>query len=76
MYFSDDPLHGIDPILGAVPEAARPRLIASYAHDVTEPEWALGWRWDILLRGPLATPFEPPQEAAPQPIQQEEEDLR
>jgi protocatechuate 3,4-dioxygenase beta subunit len=76
MYFSDDPLHGIDPILSAVPEAARPRLIASYAHDVTEPEWALGWRWDIVLRGPLATPFEPPQEGAPQPIQQEEEDLR
>jgi protocatechuate 3,4-dioxygenase beta subunit len=60
MYFPDDPLHALDPILSSVPAAARPRLIASYAHDVTEPEWALGWRWDIVLRGPAATPFEPP----------------
>ena len=34
------------------PTAARPRLVATYDHDVTEPEWALGWRWDIVLRGP------------------------
>jgi hypothetical protein len=27
---------------------------------VTQAEWALGWRWDIVLRGPLATPFEAP----------------
>lgn len=59
MYFPDDPLHGLDPILGAVPAAARPRLIARYAHDVTQPEWALGWRWDIVLGGPHATPCEP-----------------
>jgi protocatechuate 3,4-dioxygenase, beta subunit len=26
---------------------------------VTEPEWALGYRWDIVVRGPDATPFEP-----------------
>jgi protocatechuate 3,4-dioxygenase beta subunit len=42
----------------------RPRLIASYDHEVTEPEWALGWRWDIVLRGPDATPFEAPAAAA------------
>ena len=60
MYFPDDPLHALDPILGAVPAAVRPRLIASYDHEVTEPEWALGWRWDIVLRGPDATPFEAP----------------
>jgi protocatechuate 3,4-dioxygenase beta subunit len=60
MYFPDDPLHAIDPIFNAVPGPARHRLIASYAHDVTQAEWALGWRWDIVLRGPLATPFEAP----------------
>lgn len=61
MYFPDDPLHALDPILSAVPTAeARRRLIASYAHSVTEPEWALGWRWDIVLRGENATPFEAP----------------
>ena len=52
MYFPDDPLLALDPIFNAVPtEAARQRLIAAYDHDVTEPEWALGWRWDIVLRG-------------------------
>ncbi|MFN8556607.1 MAG: protocatechuate 3,4-dioxygenase subunit beta [Dehalococcoidia bacterium] len=59
MYFADDPLLAQDPILSAVPtEEARVRLIAAYAHDVTEPEWALGWRWDIVLAGEQATPFE------------------
>jgi hypothetical protein len=33
-------------------------MIAAYAHDITEPEWALGWRWDIVLDGPDATTFE------------------
>jgi protocatechuate 3,4-dioxygenase beta subunit len=60
MYFPDDPLHALDPIFNAVPAPTRHRLIASYAHDVTEEEWALGWRWDIVLRGLLATPFEAP----------------
>jgi protocatechuate 3,4-dioxygenase beta subunit len=58
MYFPDDPLHARDPILAAVPAAARPRLVAAYDHDVTEPEWALGYRWDIVVRGPEATPLE------------------
>jgi protocatechuate 3,4-dioxygenase beta subunit len=65
MYFPDDPLHALDPILQSVPTAAaRARLVAAYAHDVTEPEWALGYRWDIVLQGALATPFEPPLETA------------
>jgi protocatechuate 3,4-dioxygenase, beta subunit len=58
MYFPDDPLHSLDPILSAVPEAARGRLVATYAHDVTEAHWALGWRWDIVVAGPRATVFE------------------
>lgn len=62
MYFEGDPLLALDPILNSVPtEAARSRLVAAYAHDVTEPEWALGWRWDIVLAGGGATPFEAPQ---------------
>ena len=62
MYFPDDPLLALDPVLQAVPgEAARERLVAAYVHDVTEPEWALGYRWDVVLRGPGATPFEPPR---------------
>jgi protocatechuate 3,4-dioxygenase beta subunit len=58
MYFPDDPLFSQDPILSSVPVAARPRLVAAYDHDVTQPEWALGYRWDIVVRGPAATPFE------------------
>ena len=59
MYFPDDPLHALDPIFGGVPTtAAHNRLIATYDHDITEQEWALGYRWDIVLRGPDATPFE------------------
>jgi protocatechuate 3,4-dioxygenase, beta subunit len=59
MYFPDDPLHELDPIMNAVPtEAVRKRLIAQYDHSVTEEEWALGYRWDIVVRGAYATPFE------------------
>ena len=63
MYFPDDPLHVLDPIFNGVPtEAARARLIAAYDHSVTEEEWALGYRWDIVLRGVSATPFESREE--------------
>ena len=59
MYFPDDPLFFQDPIFNAVPDpAARQRLIARYDHDVTRPEWALGFRFDLVVRGPAATPFE------------------
>lgn len=59
MYFPGDPLLPLDPIYNAIPnEAARQRLISQYAHDVTQPEWALGYRFDIVLAGAHATPFE------------------
>lgn len=60
MYFSGDPLLPLDPIFNAIPtDAARARLIAQYAHDVTQEGYALGFRFDLTLRGPNATPFEP-----------------
>ena len=66
MYFQDDPLFFQDPIFNAVPTAqARSRMVARYDHDVTEPEWALGWRWDIGLGGPDAKPFEPQRGGQP-----------
>lgn len=59
MYFPGDPLLAFDPIFNAVPgEAARRRLIASFELDTTEPGWALGYRFDIVLRGRDATPME------------------
>jgi protocatechuate 3,4-dioxygenase beta subunit len=64
IHFSDDPLLALDPILSAVPEGARSRLVAAYAHDITEPHWALGWRWDIVLAGPRATAFEAREQSA------------
>ncbi|MGH2734673.1 MAG: protocatechuate 3,4-dioxygenase subunit beta [Actinomycetota bacterium] len=58
MYFPNDPLHGLDPIFNSVPtDEARTRLIAGYDHDVTEPVWALGYRFDFVL-GDGGTPFE------------------
>ncbi len=62
MYFPGDPLRELDPIFNAVPtDEARERLIAQYAHDVTRPGLALGYRFDVVLRGPDATPFEWPE---------------
>ncbi|MGH7875871.1 MAG: protocatechuate 3,4-dioxygenase subunit beta [Candidatus Binatia bacterium] len=61
-FFPGDPLIGLDPILHSVPtKRGRERLMSSYAHDVTEAGFALGYRFDIVLRGRKATPFEGPQ---------------
>jgi protocatechuate 3,4-dioxygenase beta subunit len=59
MYFPGDPLLPLDPIFNCTPDpAARARLIAAFDLDVTEPEWALGYRFDFILRGRGQTPFE------------------
>jgi protocatechuate 3,4-dioxygenase, beta subunit len=58
MYFPGDPLLGHDPIYQSVPEAARERLVARLDLEATVPEWAIGYRWDIVLRGRGATPLE------------------
>jgi protocatechuate 3,4-dioxygenase, beta subunit len=59
MFFPGDPLIPQDPILNSIPtKGGRQRLISSYAHDETEPEFALAYRFDIVLRGRQATPFE------------------
>ncbi|HXQ45861.1 MAG TPA: protocatechuate 3,4-dioxygenase subunit beta [Caulobacteraceae bacterium] len=59
MYFPDDPLFAIDPIAGAVPEPYRQRLVARFDLATTQPSWALGYLFDIVLRGPAATPADP-----------------
>jgi protocatechuate 3,4-dioxygenase beta subunit len=59
MYFPDDPLFFQDPIFNSVPdEKARARMISSYDHDVTSDHWALGFKFDVVLRGREQTPFE------------------
>ena len=61
MYFPGDPLFAYDPIFQAVRDPrARELLIARFDLDVTQPEWALGYTWDIVLgRGGGATPEDP-----------------
>ncbi|MBA2416982.1 MAG: protocatechuate 3,4-dioxygenase subunit beta [Geodermatophilaceae bacterium] len=59
MYFPDDPLFTHDPIFNAVPdEAARRRMVAALDMERTAPRWALAFRFDVVLRGNAATPFE------------------
>ena len=59
MYFPGDPLMPIDPVMNSIPDPrARQRLISTFDIDVTEPEWALGYTFDIVLRGSNATPME------------------
>ena len=58
MYFPQDPLLAFDPIYNSVPEGARARLQAAFDMDSTQPQWALAYRFDIVLRGRNATPME------------------
>ena len=58
MYFPDDPLIEIDPIANAVPMPYRQRMVARFDIGVTQPNWALGYVFDIVLKGRDETPFE------------------
>jgi protocatechuate 3,4-dioxygenase beta subunit len=59
MYFPGDPLMPHDPMFNSIPdEEARHRLISAFDWETTTPEWALGYRFDIILRGRDATPME------------------
>src|ERR1700677_5176204 len=64
MYFPGDPLLPLDPIYNSVPDdEARERMVARFDIELTQPEWALGYNWDIVLRGRSATFFEEPHDA-------------
>lgn len=58
MYFPGDPLLDLDPIYQSVPAGARERMISEFSIDVTEEGFALGYIFDIVLRGVSATPME------------------
>lgn len=59
MYFPGDPLFALDPIYNTIRnQADRERLISAYDHDLTVPEFSMGYRWDIVVDGPDATWFE------------------
>ena len=59
MYFPGDPLLAYDPIYNCIPdEEAKQGLISLFDWENTSPEFALGYRFDIVLRGRDATPME------------------
>ena len=58
MYFPGDPLLQYDPIYQGVPEKARHLLVSQFDLSLTQPDFALGYNFDIVLRGHNATPFE------------------
>ena len=59
MYFPNDPLFEFDPIFNSVPdEKARYRMVSAFDLENTQPEWALCYRFNIVLRGKSATPME------------------
>ncbi|WP_166980836.1 protocatechuate 3,4-dioxygenase subunit beta [Paramicrobacterium fandaimingii] len=60
MYFPGDPLFALDPIYNTIPrQRDRDNLIARYNHELTVPEFSMGYEWDIVVDGPDATWFEP-----------------
>lgn len=58
MYFPGDPLFQFDPIFNSIPSHARKLLVSSFHLNSTEPEFALGYEFNIILRGRNQTPFE------------------
>lgn len=59
MYFPGDPLLAFDPIYNSTAdERSRSRLICAFDWETTTPGFALGYRFDIVLRGRDATPTE------------------
>ncbi len=58
MYFPGDPLLDYDPIFQSVPPKGRKLLISAFDLSITEPDFALGYRFDFVLRGYRETPFE------------------
>ena len=59
MYFPHDPLIPFDPVINSIADPeAQSRLVSAFDFSITQPEWALGYRFDIVLRGRQSTPFE------------------
>jgi len=58
MYFPGDPLLELDPIYNSAPAGARERMVAQFSIDLTQEGFALGYVFDIVLRGLQATPME------------------
>jgi protocatechuate 3,4-dioxygenase beta subunit len=63
MYFPGDPLFPFDPIFNSIRDPKdRERLVSQFDLELTEPEWALAFTWDIVVGGKQATPIEEPHD--------------
>src|SRR5882762_10405037 len=52
MYFPGDPLIPLDPVYNGIPDKkAAARMVSRFDLEATVPEWALGFSFDIVLRG-------------------------
>jgi protocatechuate 3,4-dioxygenase beta subunit len=59
MYFPGDPLLAYDPIYNCITdERAKQRLISTFDWETTTPGFALGFQFNVVLRGREATPME------------------
>jgi len=59
MYFPGDPLLDYDPMYQSIPDPrARSRLVSTFDWETTIPEQALGYKFDVILRGRDETPME------------------
>jgi protocatechuate 3,4-dioxygenase, beta subunit len=59
MYFPGDPLQPLDPIFNSIPDpSARLRLVSHLDMEQSQPNYALAYAFDIVLRGHGDTPFE------------------
>ena len=60
MYFPGDPLFPFDPIYNSVRDPkARALMVSRFDLATTQPEWALAFKWNIVLgSGDGTTPFE------------------
>jgi protocatechuate 3,4-dioxygenase beta subunit len=59
MYFPGDPLLAFDPVYHSIGDRrAAERLVASFDQATTVEFWALGYLFDIVVAGPVPTPWE------------------
>jgi protocatechuate 3,4-dioxygenase, beta subunit len=59
MYFPGDPLFSHDPIFNSVRDRhARERMISRFSIDSSQDNWALAYKFDIVLGGRCGTPIE------------------
>jgi protocatechuate 3,4-dioxygenase beta subunit len=57
MYFPGDYLFPFDPIFNSVTDPKdRDRMISTFDLENTVPDWALAFRFDIVVRGREQTP--------------------